>query len=41
MGDLTLEQNCTQKLENEIELLFVPTMVLFQLLDFIGLGKAS
>lgn len=41
MGYLTLQQNCPQELENKVKLLLVPTMFLFQFLNFIRLGKAA
>jgi hypothetical protein len=36
-GRLTLKQEGTHKLQNEIELLFVPAVVFFQLFDLVCL----
>lgn len=41
LGKLTLQQNCAQELEDEIELLFVPAVLLLQFLDFIRLSRAT
>ena len=38
-GVLTLQQDCSQELKNEVELLFMPSVVLLQFLDLVGLNK--
>lgn len=36
---LTLQENRSEELEDEVELLFMPSVVLFQLLDFVRLRE--
>lgn len=38
---LTLQQDRAKELENEVELLFVPAVVLLQFLDFVRLNEIA
>lgn len=36
---LTLQENRSEELEDEVELLFMPSMILFQFLNFVRLRE--